>query len=636
MGEEKQPPLTFRADMAQAEKDAMRDRVVEALRRLPPETSAAVLDAMQRGLSLAEEQRKCLVAAARAVHDRNEAEAHRLLAQYHLRLQDIRPVLTFLREHNCDVEVSLDGKALEESYRELMAMADALLCMRECRVGVRTQGVLFVGPENPLWPYAQEGVAKIADDAKLAMCDAEHLLVWCKMTIPLVLADQLRERQIDLSEFGEHARIFMPSSDELRPLQAAARLFRSRHGAGEAPPDYAPGIEDIRQRLMHGAARVPPLHGPEFNAWVADLDMFTARCGRHEYTLEQAREVLRAVQAGSLSRTLEFDALEKAVSSYLLVGPAHLQALEQQWRAVRVNGYILQGLRTSQAGALQAATVKALKDAEAYCWAPQTVEAVHSVADGLPPDCALSATALGDLALPGKAGWWWFQREVPVQAAARGALAQDTAALLWRRGVDEHGAGTWLTTMICQPRELDGRVQMCCIPSAAWLWRDGDRLDALERIFSDQFSGLDRHGDPEGLLPSEVGTTTAAAVWFSRFFMAAAMWLRQRVVTPTPGQGVRGVARQLQRQHKLPAAPSVQIIELRRRELVTRLPDAPPPADGDRKPREYSCRFVVHGFTRNQWYPSRKEHAPKWIDPYVKGPDDKPFREVPRVYAVRR
>lgn len=40
----------------------------------------------------------------------------------------------------------------------------------------------------------------------------------------------------------------------------------------------------------------------------------------------------------------------------------------------------------------------------------------------------------------------------------------------------------------------------------------------------------------------------------------------------------------------------------------------------------YSHRFVVSGHWRNQWYPSLSAHRQTWISPYVKGPDDKPFR----------
>lgn len=41
---------------------------------------------------------------------------------------------------------------------------------------------------------------------------------------------------------------------------------------------------------------------------------------------------------------------------------------------------------------------------------------------------------------------------------------------------------------------------------------------------------------------------------------------------------------------------------------------------------DWSCRWIVSGHWRKQWYPSKDEHRPIFISPYVKGPEDKPFK----------
>lgn len=46
---------------------------------------------------------------------------------------------------------------------------------------------------------------------------------------------------------------------------------------------------------------------------------------------------------------------------------------------------------------------------------------------------------------------------------------------------------------------------------------------------------------------------------------------------------------------------------------------------GDVSGREYRHRWVVRGHWRNQWYPSVGTHRPKWIAPYLAGPDDAPL-----------
>lgn len=51
---------------------------------------------------------------------------------------------------------------------------------------------------------------------------------------------------------------------------------------------------------------------------------------------------------------------------------------------------------------------------------------------------------------------------------------------------------------------------------------------------------------------------------------------------------------------------------------------------------EYTCRWLVRGHWRNQYYPSLKQHKTRWILPYPKGPDDKPLKIKPSVIAVVR
>lgn len=51
---------------------------------------------------------------------------------------------------------------------------------------------------------------------------------------------------------------------------------------------------------------------------------------------------------------------------------------------------------------------------------------------------------------------------------------------------------------------------------------------------------------------------------------------------------------------------------------------------------EYSHRFMVTGHWRNQWYPSIQSHRPRWIAPYIKGPDDKPLVVRDTAFLVDR
>lgn len=56
------------------------------------------------------------------------------------------------------------------------------------------------------------------------------------------------------------------------------------------------------------------------------------------------------------------------------------------------------------------------------------------------------------------------------------------------------------------------------------------------------------------------------------------------------------------------------------------------PADDESPGREYTCRWMVKGHWRQQWYPSRQVHRPIWINPHIKGPDDKPLKTSETVH----
>jgi hypothetical protein len=50
--------------------------------------------------------------------------------------------------------------------------------------------------------------------------------------------------------------------------------------------------------------------------------------------------------------------------------------------------------------------------------------------------------------------------------------------------------------------------------------------------------------------------------------------------------------------------------------------------------RTYRVRWTVRGHWRNQWYPSRHEHRPVWINPHIKGPDSAPLRTGETVHLL--
>jgi hypothetical protein len=52
---------------------------------------------------------------------------------------------------------------------------------------------------------------------------------------------------------------------------------------------------------------------------------------------------------------------------------------------------------------------------------------------------------------------------------------------------------------------------------------------------------------------------------------------------------------------------------------------------------DWQCQWTVTGHWRDQWYPSKNRHEPIWIEPFVKGPPDKPLKDPKNtIFSVRR
>jgi hypothetical protein len=89
----------------------------------------------------------------------------------------------------------------------------------------------------------------------------------------------------------------------------------------------------------------------------------------------------------------------------------------------------------------------------------------------------------------------------------------------------------------------------------------------------------------------------------------------------------RAVRRRLQRRDM--PLDGVRLITLRRSSSGGA---AAQPAVGSR----YHHRWPVAGFWRQQWYPSRGEHRPRWVRPHIRGPEGTPMLHGDRVQVLRR
>lgn len=75
-------------------------------------------------------------------------------------------------------------------------------------------------------------------------------------------------------------------------------------------------------------------------------------------------------------------------------------------------------------------------------------------------------------------------------------------------------------------------------------------------------------------------------------------------------------------------APLIKVILLRVKKYTTR---------GETREVEWSCRWIVRGHWRAQWYRSIVSHKAIWITPHIKGPEGKPLKKpAANLFAVVR
>lgn len=124
-------------------------------------------------------------------------------------------------------------------------------------------------------------------------------------------------------------------------------------------------------------------------------------------------------------------------------------------------------------------------------------------------------------------------------------------------------------------------------------------------------------------------TFRSERIAFTKWICTASMFLEQEILLQDKSQLDRGLRRRCE---KLGIDPICHVIQLRKGIRQSEHIET-----DSKKAVEWSHQWVVRGHWRRQYYPKRQAHAPVWIHPHVKGPEDKPFVEAkPVVYSVSR
>lgn len=292
---------------------------------------------------------------------------------------------------------------------------------------------------------------------------------------------------------------------------------------------------------------------------------------------------------------------------------SYSQALEAQIAAARYfheHGRDLLAEHKENA-ALVTMTAHALSHGDSYYWSRELSLAMEKVASTVPPDARLVPEDL-------PSDWGFFLFAHPVEVDARGAI--DLPDIYDHREQIAIAALNWGSI-----ETVNGKrgIGVCAYERADCGCLIPEHMTSIfpPETLGEFLAGLEHSGD--ALTGLERSAQLGALLYASLAF------IRDRIVT-TPARVVeRHVRRRLAREgyhHE----PLVRVVELRRKAAHSE-------HAGESESVEWSHQWIVSGHWRQQWYPSLDTTQPRWIMPYVKGPEDKPLKPPrAKVFAVVR
>lgn len=216
-------------------------------------------------------------------------------------------------------------------------------------------------------------------------------------------------------------------------------------------------------------------------------------------------------------------------------------------------------------------------------------------------------------------GAWWFEGPLIINAMALIGITWAFTSVDSTLGPGEN--------RVTELSELDeGRFPFK--GSSVTFWGDADYMPVpvvavdlvLEKPLSEILVEVGDEGDEEKPLID---------AWV-RLLATQLSFLKQKLVSSHPAEPPRSARRRLARFAKDPESLSrINVVDLRQVETHRN-------GDVNGGPIAWSRRWIVRGHWRDQWYPSVKGHRPKWVLPYIKGPEDKPLLQPERVFNVVR
>lgn len=252
------------------------------------------------------------------------------------------------------------------------------------------------------------------------------------------------------------------------------------------------------------------------------------------------------------------------------------------------------------------AALQVLPAAVPYYWSPEMAAVVLEASRQYPLDAVLAPERLRD-----ECFWYWCDTPfVHIIAPRHDGTSSRVPLHAVAAGIDRSTGNPHLR-VIGFERVPDGRV--ISIYATSWLFGENPGMTEYSTKWLEEHGAIEEDDAPRRMF---------------QFVLSAQQWLSQRILTTREVPLDRRARRRASK--VMEHVPCVNVIALRayessRNETI------------ERRDVDWSHRWIVSGHWRNQYHPSTGENVPTWINPHVKGPDDKPLKvDGRRVFSVIR
>jgi hypothetical protein len=286
-----------------------------------------------------------------------------------------------------------------------------------------------------------------------------------------------------------------------------------------------------------------------------------------------------------------------------------MQAHHAQGEAIRILDWMIREQARLSAG-LQALVPAWRRDrtllqtATPFAWGADPVQAVWAASKAVPLD-----THLTHWNLPVTGAWWHLAQPLPIITTKDATTRIRAMNLAWMG--DVFVVTSW---MDCEPFGLAG--------SQTFGWCRGETIaEMLTRCEGEHGQMYGPGGIFEHADRVDVPVFLKAAREMAQFIVAGLAWMGQKLLVETPAPIERHARKAYERARKA-TPPAVRVIHLRATQHGSHDPHEP-----GESTRAYQCRWLVGGHWRNQpCGPGRTDRRLTFISPYIKGPDDQPFK----------